>query len=39
MRLHRERHVVERGEVAEERGDLERAREPELAAALGRQAR
>ena len=37
MRLHRERHVVERGEVGKQRGDLERAREPELAAAPGRQ--
>ena len=32
MRLHGERDVVERGEVEEQRGDLERAREPELAA-------
>ena len=37
MRLHRERDVVERGEIEEQRGDLERAREPELAAAVGRQ--
>ena len=39
VRLHGERHVVERGEVEKQRGDLERAREPELAAAIGRQAR
>ena len=30
MRLHGERHVVERGEIGEQRGDLERAREAEL---------
>ena len=29
MRLHGERHVVERREVEEQRGDLERAREPQ----------
>ena len=37
VRLHRERHVVERGEIVEQRGDLERAREPELAAPVDRQ--
>src|SRR5262249_24297098 len=38
MRLHRERDVVERGEIGKQRGDLERAREPQLAAAPARQA-
>ena len=37
MRLHCERDIVERGEIAEQRGDLERARQPELAAAVDRQ--
>src|ERR1700675_3577657 len=37
MRLYRERDIVERGEIAEQRGDLERARQPEVAAAIGRQ--
>ena len=37
MRLHGERHVVERGEIGKQRGDLERAGEPEPAAAIGRQ--
>jgi len=37
--LHRERHVVESGKVREQRGDLERAREAERAAAVGRQRR
>ena len=37
MRLHRERDIVERGEIAEQRRDLERARQPEMAAAIGRQ--
>ena len=33
VRLHGERHVVERREVEEQRGDLERAREPEAGCA------
>src|SRR5271169_4389295 len=37
MRLHRERNVIERGEVAEQRSDLERAREAEPAPAIDRQ--
>src|SRR6516165_12541062 len=37
MGLHGERHVVEDGEIEEQRGDLERAGEAELAAAVGRQ--
>ena len=37
MRLHRERDIVERGEIAEQRSDLERARQPEVAVAIGRQ--
>jgi hypothetical protein len=37
MRLHRERDIVENGEVGEQRGDLERAGKAELAAAIGRQ--
>src|SRR6185312_1521390 len=39
MRLHRERDVVEHREVEKERGDLERAGEPEMAAPPRRQAR
>jgi hypothetical protein len=39
VRLHRQRHVVERGEIVEQRGDLERARQPERAAAVNRQRR
>ena len=35
MRLHRERDIVERREIEKERRDLERAREPQLAAAPG----
>ena len=38
MRLRRQRDIVDRGEVRQQRGDLERARQPERAAALGRQA-
>ncbi len=34
MRLHRKRHVIERAEVGEQGGDLERARETELAPAI-----
>ncbi len=37
MRLHRQRHIVERGEIEKQRGDLERAREPERAALMDRQ--
>ena len=37
MRLHGERHIVEDGEIREQRGDLERAGEAELAAPIGRQ--
>ena len=37
VRLHRQRHVVERGEIEEQRRDLERAREPQQAALVGRQ--
>ena len=37
MRLHRQRHVVERGEIEKQRRDLERAREPERAAPMHRQ--
>src|SRR5712692_4912952 len=37
MRLNRERHIVEHGEIGEQRGDLERTREAELAATPGRQ--
>ena len=37
MRLHRERHIVEGGEIAKQRGDLERARQTELAAPIDRQ--
>ena len=39
MRLHRERDIVERSEIEEQRGDLERARQPELAAPVNRQRR
>src|SRR5262249_58797514 len=39
MGLHGERHVVEDREIEEQRGDLERAGEAELAAAKNRQAR
>ncbi len=39
MRLHGERHIVERGEIGKQRGDLERAREPEPAAALDAEMR
>ena len=35
MRLHRERDIVERGEIGKQRGDLERARQPEPAPAIG----
>ncbi len=37
MRLHRQRHIVERGEIEKQRGDLERTREPERAAPMHRQ--
>src|SRR5207244_9590202 len=37
MRLDGERDIVERGEVEKQRGDLERSRQPELAAAVDRQ--
>jgi hypothetical protein len=39
MRLYRKRHVVERGEIAKQRGNLERARQAERAAAVCRQRR
>ena len=39
VRLHGERDIVERGEIGKQRGDLERAREPEHAAAVDRQRR
>ena len=39
VRLHRERDIVERGEVEKQRGDLERAREPEQAAPVAPAAR
>src|SRR5262245_32501398 len=39
MGLHGERHVIEDREIEEQRGDLERAGEAELAAAKNRQAR
>ncbi|MGY4318020.1 hypothetical protein ACVWW1_007347 [Bradyrhizobium sp. JR3.5] len=39
MRLRRERDVVDRGKILQQRGDLERARQPEPAALVGRQAR
>ena len=39
MRLHRQRDVVERGEIEEQRGDLERAGEPAQAALPRRQRR
>ena len=32
MRLRRQRDIVERGEIGQQRGDLERARQPERAA-------
>ncbi len=37
MRLGGERDIVGRGEVQQQRGDLERARQPERAAAPGRE--
>src|SRR3954469_5125998 len=37
MRLQRERLIVEDGKIREQRGDLERAGEAELAAAIGGQ--
>ena len=37
MRLHGERDIVERREIAKQRGDLERTRQPQLAAAINRQ--
>ena len=37
MGLDRERDIVERGEFEKQRGDLKRAREPELAAPIDRQ--
>ena len=39
MGLHGERHVVERGEIEEQGGDLERAGEAKLTAAIDRAAR
>src|SRR5581483_7227182 len=39
MRLHRQRHVVERGKVEEQRSELERAGKPAPAALMHRQAR
>ena len=39
MRLRRERDIVGGGEIEQQRGDLERAREPQRAAAIGRQVR
>ena len=39
MRLHGERDIVEHREIEEQRGDLERAREAEMAAAPRRHAR
>ncbi len=39
MRLHGERHVVEDGKIEEQRGDLERSSQAELAAAVGGQRR
>ena len=38
MGLHGERDIVERGEIRQQRGDLERAREPEPRALVGGQA-
>ena len=38
MRLHGERDIVERGEIGKQRGDLERAREPEPAPSIGGRA-
>ncbi len=37
MGLRRQRDIVERGEIGQQRGDLERARQPERAAPIGRQ--
>ena len=37
MGLRRERDIVGRGEIRQQRGDLERARQPEPAAPIGRQ--
>ena len=37
MRLRRERDIVGGGEIRQQRGDLERARQPEPAAPIGRQ--
>jgi hypothetical protein len=37
MRLDRERDVIERGKIREQRGDLKRARQPQRAAPIGRQ--
>jgi hypothetical protein len=37
MGLHRQRHIVERGEIRKQRCDLERARETERAAIMARQ--
>jgi len=39
MRLRRERDIVGRGEIREQRGDLERTRQPQRAAAPGREVR
>src|SRR5262245_18607603 len=39
MRLHRQCHIVEGGEIEKQRGDLERAREPERATLMDRQRR
>ena len=39
MRLDGERHVVERGELAQHRGDLEGARQPQPHPGMRRQAR
>src|SRR4030088_2956993 len=39
MRLRRQREIVGCGEVGQQRGDLERARQPERAAPPGRQSR
>jgi len=39
MRLHRQRHVVEGGEFAQHRGDLEGARQPEPHPGMRGQAR
>ena len=37
MRLRGQRDIVGRGEIRQQRGDLERARQPQRAAAIGRQ--